>query len=343
MKFKGCHVPSGMCSPTTTAVCCLTGCHIRSAMDRGVPFRVLAAPGVPAVCPDGWKSLEPFPLDAHTDTGGGELPVLPWPLGGTRTQTLPQDKDQCLGKQSSVKSLLSTFHCRNNRAVVTLDASAEQTESRAATCPQLLPALCPARMGHQEAKSQLRGPMASAAMGAAAPGAHRDSPAPHAVAGSRAGTFGTFKSTSARLVFFCLQQEQRRSLHAGTCRLLFSQLSGWAQKDQTAKLTNWRQKSGKAALGAGQHMGQLGSRAADPVQTLSCHPHHELQPDIPTHKTRLQLYLSPHYGGVTVHPNPSPSPTTPGTLSCPSSHQSSAGQPCVQGTKQVQCQQGLAV
>lgn len=199
--------------------------------------------------------------------------MLPWPLGGTRTQTLPQDKDQCLGKQSSVKSLLSTFHCRNNRAVVTLDASAEQTESRAAICPQLLPALCPAGTGHQEAKSQLRGPMASAAMGAAAPGAHRDSPAPHAVAGSRAGTFGTFKSTSARLGFFCLQQEQRRSLHAGTCRLLFSQLSGWAQKDQTAKLTNWRQKSGKAALGAGQHMGQLGSRAADPVQTLSCHPH----------------------------------------------------------------------
>lgn len=39
------------------------------------------------------------------------------PLRGTGTQTLcPKDKDQCLGKQSSEKSLLNTFHCRNNRA-----------------------------------------------------------------------------------------------------------------------------------------------------------------------------------------------------------------------------------
>lgn len=38
--------------------------------------------------------------------------------------------------------------------------------------------------------------------------------------------------------FFAFQQEQRCSLHAGTCRLLFSQLSGCSQKDQTAELTN---------------------------------------------------------------------------------------------------------
>lgn len=43
------------------------------------------------------------------------MPVLPWPSEGQGTQTLCPDKDQRLGKQSSGKSLLNTFHCKNNR------------------------------------------------------------------------------------------------------------------------------------------------------------------------------------------------------------------------------------
>lgn len=118
----------------------------------------------------------------HTLTQGQQrCQCCPDPLEGQGTQTLCPDKDQCLGKQSSGKSLLNTFHCKNNRTGSDPGCPCKQPQSRAVTWPQLLPALCPASMGHQDAKPELRGPMASAA----APSAHRDSPTPHAVAGSR--------------------------------------------------------------------------------------------------------------------------------------------------------------
>lgn len=170
-------------------------------------------PGSPSGCwqslgskllPTAGSPLKPFPLDAHPYTGGAEVPVLPWPLRGTGgTEPLPQKQGPLPGEAELSEKLTQHFPLPETTELeVTLDAPAEQTENRAATCPQLLPALCPACLGHQQGKSQLRGPMASAAIGAAAPAAHRDSPTPPAGAGSRAGRFGTFKSASAR-VFFC--------------------------------------------------------------------------------------------------------------------------------------------
>lgn len=153
---------SGMCSPTTTVAA-----RLEVTSDQLLPW------GSPSGC---WQPLgsrlcaqtagtplKPLPLDAHTDTEGAELP---WPLGGTGdTDSAPKTRTSAWGSRAERKAYSTLSTIKTTELEVTLDAPAEQTESRAATCPQLLPALCPASTGQQEAQSQPRGPTASAAMG----------------------------------------------------------------------------------------------------------------------------------------------------------------------------------
>lgn len=75
-----------------------------------------------------------------------------------------------------------------------------------------------------------------------------------------------------------------KALHAGTCRLLFPSYQAGHRR---IKQPNWIIEGKNQAK---QHLGQCRTWASwdtNPVQHLSCHPHHELQPDIQIHKMHV--------------------------------------------------------
>lgn len=202
MKFKGCRVqPHNNSLLPVWKSHEISCCHGHGGHPQGAGSAQTA--GTP---------LKPSPLDAHPGTGGAEVPVLPWRDRGHRR--CPADKDQCLGKQSSEKSLLSTFPCKNNRTGSDPGCPCRAVTKQSSHLPPAAP--CPLPCQHGTPKSQLRGPVASAAIGVQ----HlvHTGTVPRLVLWLEAEQEGLAPLNEPLQGFlFCLQQEQRCFLHPGSC------------------------------------------------------------------------------------------------------------------------------